>query len=144
MIGPFRKANLGASQAATAMAAGGAVDTDAPTQIRMHSSGHILALVYDFDALVTAGGASAATIQPTIAPAGVLANVANATTGNVVVASAASGNPQGGPVDLIETKYAKGDALGVTLASAAGFTPTTVDLAVWLVVRDDASPGVPA
>lgn len=142
-IGPFRHANTAIDLSAVAMTLGG-VDADAPTQYLAHSSGKILALIYSFNALVSAGGATAASFQPTVAPAAVAAN--SAVAGNAVnVASAASGNPQNGVFDQTkDIPFAKGDSLGVAMSSSHTFAPTTDDAAVFLVVRFDPSPGVPA
>ncbi len=143
-IGPFRRANLTAGMSATAMTLGG-VDSDAPVSLQAHSAGHIIGVQYQVNALVTAGGASAIVVQPTIAPNGVDANVAVA--GNSVsIASAGSGAPQKAVVDqTAETPFAKGDALGMQVVSTnGGLVPaTTDDLACWLLVRFVASPGDP-
>jgi len=143
-IGPFRKANLTVSMSAVAMTLGG-VDADAPVSLLAHSSGKILGIQYGVNALLTAGGASTIVVQPTIAPKGVDANVAVAAT-STAIASAASGNPQRAVVDLAETAFNKGDALGMQIVSTSGtMAPaTTDDFAAWLLVRYDASPGVPA
>jgi hypothetical protein len=143
VIGPFRHANTAIDLSASAMTLGG-VDADAPTQMLAHSAGKVLGLIYQFNALVSAGGAAAAVIQPTVAPAGVVASAAVA--GNVVnVASAASGNPQNGvPDQTNEISFSKGDGLGVVLSTSHTFAPTTDDLAVFLVVRWAPSPGSPA
>lgn len=147
VIGPFRRANLTASMTPTAMTLGG-VDADAPNQILAHSAGRVLGLIYGVNALITAGGASSIVVQPTVAPAGVAANVAVA--GNsVAIASAATGNPQNGVVDQTASdgfSFKKGDGLGMEVVStSAGLTPaTTDDLAAWLIVRWAPSPGSPA
>src|SRR5215831_10432041 len=70
LVGPFRKANLTAGLSATALTAGG-VDADAPISVLAHSNGQIIGVEYKFSANITAGGASAATVQPTVAPAGI-------------------------------------------------------------------------
>lgn len=144
VIGPFRKANLAAGLSAVAMTLGG-VDADAPTSIQAHSAGKILGIQYGVNALITAGGASAIVVQPTVAPAGVDANVA--VQGNsVAIASAASGNPQRGiPDQTNEIKFSKGDALGMQIVSTNGsFAPTTDDFACFLIVRYHPSPIDPA
>lgn len=148
-IGPFRKANPTAGLAATAMTLGG-VDTDAPTQQLMHSSGRVLAVIAQSNANITAGGASAVILQPQVAPSGL--NAAN--QGTAVNLASGGSNPQMGVTDQPNTTvngvsqpgfaFAKGDGLLCTIATNGAFAPTTADISVWLVVQYDPSSGVPA
>lgn len=139
ILGPFRRPNLAAGLSATALTLGG-IDADAPISVLAHSAGQIIGVEYKFSANISAGGASAAIVQPTVAPAG-LSPVAQGAATNV-----ASGgtNPQLGVVDLAPVSFAKGDGLGVTVATNGAFAPVTADLDVYLIVRYAASPSVPA
>lgn len=140
MIGPFRKANLTTGMSAVAMTVGG-VDSDAATSQLAHSAGEILGMAYQFNANITAGGASAVVVQPTVAPLGVDANVAVA--GNSVAIPSGGSTPPKGVVDQTSpvAKFNKGDALGVQIVSTNGsLAPTTDDFNVWLLVRWAPSP----
>lgn len=148
-IGPFRKANPTAGLSATAMTLG-AVDSDAPTQMLMHSAGRIIGMIAQSNANITAGGASAVILQPQVAPAG----LSPANQGTAVNLASGGTNPQmsvtdqpvtassSGPVNGVP--FAKGDGLGCTIATNGAFAPTTADISVWLIVKYLPSPGVPA
>lgn len=141
MLGPFRRANLAINVSAQQLTLGG-VDADAPTSMQAHSSGKILAVNYKFAANITAGGATAAQIQASIAPA---ATQTAAAAGDVVAVASGGTLAQAAVVDeSAEVAFKKGDLLGVQLSTSGTFAPTTDDLDVYLVVRWDASPGVPA
>lgn len=135
-LGPFRRANLTAGLSATALTVGG-VDADAPTLMLAQSPGVLIGLIYQFNANVTAGGAAAAILQPTIAPLG----VTPAAAGDVVNVASGGAAAQVGVVDTLksgigaEIPFNKGDGLGITVATNGAFAPTTDDLSVYLIVR---------
>lgn len=146
-IGPFRKANLAVSLSSVALTLGG-VDADAPTSYQAHSSGKILGVTYKFSANITAGGATAAQFQPTVAPA---ATQTAAAQGDVVAVASGGSLAQAAVVDSTisavgaEIPYKKGDLLGVQISTSGTLAPAnTNDADVYLIVRWDASPGVPA
>lgn len=140
-LGPFRKANLAIDLAAVAMSVGG-VDADAAGSMIASRAGAIAGIAYAFDAPVSAGGASAATIQAAVAPGG--QPTALAAQGNAFLV--ASGGAQSAVLDESTGSIAKGlekgmipfkegDLLGVLLSSSHTFAPTTADLDVYLLVR---------
>jgi hypothetical protein len=141
ILGPFRRANLAINLSAVQLTLGG-VDADAPTSLQAHSSGKILAVSYKFSANITAGGATAAQIQASVAPA---ATQTAAAAGDVTAVASGGTLAQAAVSDeSSEVSFNKGDLLGVQLSTSGTFAPTTADLDVYLVVRWAASPGVPA
>lgn len=141
LLGPFRRANLAINLSAVQLTLGG-VDADAPTSLQAHSSGKILSVSYKMSANITAGGATAAQLQASIAPA---ATQTVAAKGDVVAVASGGTLAQAALVDqAAEVPFAKGDLLGVQLSTSGTFAPITADLDVYLVVRWDASPSVPA
>lgn len=136
LVGPMRQSNVTAGQSAVALSTGIA-GADGQPGIVAHSPGTIVAMSYSFNAAVTAGGASAAQIQATVAPAATLTAAAK---GDLVsIASQASPRQAGVVAETTEIPFNKGDVLGVNLTTNAGFLPVTADLDVFLVVRWGAS-----
>ena len=139
LIGPLRHANLAIDLSAVALTAGG-VDADAPTTVMAHSSGKILGFSYKFsgsrlggrrDRGPAAGGRRPGGRDPVV-------------QGDVkAIASGASAAPVG-VFDRAEVTFAKGDAVGMVVTTSHTFAATTDDLDCYLIVRWDASPGVPA
>jgi hypothetical protein len=140
MLGPFRHANEAIDLSAVACTAGG-VDSDAPVSILAHSAGQIVGIAYKFSANITAGGATAATVQASIAPGG----KTPAAAGDAVAVASGGSDPQLGVVDQsTPVAFAKGDGLGINLSTSHTFAPTTDDFDAYLIVRWAASPGAPA
>lgn len=142
LVGPFRTANIAINQSSVPMTAVG-VGTDAQVGIVAHSSGKIIGMTWKFTAAVAAGGATAAQLQANIAPA---ATLTPAVIGDVFSVASGAGVPSTAGLfdESAEVAFAKGDSLGVNLSTSGTFAPTTTDLDVYLIVRWNASPGVPA
>lgn len=142
ILGPFRRANLAINISAQPLTLGG-VDADAPTTVQAHSSGKILAVNYKLGVNITAGGATAVQLQPTVAPA---ATQTLALAGDVVAIASGGTLAQAAVVDeSAEVAFNKGDLLGVQINSSGTLAPAgSNDIDVYLVVRWNASPGVPA
>lgn len=136
LVGPMRQSNVTASQVAVALSTGIA-GTDGQPGIVAHSPGFIVAISYSFNAAVTAGGASAAQVQATVAPAATLTPAAKGDLFSI--ASQASPRQAAVVAETTEIPFNKGDVLGVNLTTAAGFLPVTVDLDTFLLVRWAAS-----
>lgn len=137
LVGPFKQVQVAASQTAVALSAilSGA---DGQPGIVAHSPGKILGLTYSFTAAVTAGGATAAQLQATVAPAATLTAAAQ---GDVfAVASQASPRQASAVDETAEISFSKGDSLGAILTTSGTFAPTTTDLDVYLIVRWAPSP----
>lgn len=142
MLGPFRRANLAINLSAVQLTLGG-VDADAPTSLQAHSSGKIIGLSYKFSANITAGGATAAQVQASIAPA---ATQTAAAAGDVAAVASGGSLAQAQNVDQTnEVSFNKGDLLGVQLSTSGTFAPAgSNDIDAYLIVRWNASPAVPA
>jgi hypothetical protein len=141
IIGPFRQVQVAANQSAVALSTG-ISGTDGQPGIIAHSAGKILGMTYSFNAAVTAGGATAAQLQATVAPAATLTAAAQ---GDVVAVASQASPRQAATIDQsADILFNKGDAIGVNLSTSGTFAPTTVDVDVFLIVRWAASPGVPA
>jgi hypothetical protein len=143
MIGPFRHANCAIDLAGVQMTLGG-VDADAPAGIVAPRAGAIVGISYAFDAAITAGGATAAQLQASIAPGGVAGAVA-VQGDKFAVASGASGLQS---AVLDETKgsiskglekgaipFNEGDFLGIQVSTSHTFAPVTDDVDAYLLVR---------
>lgn len=141
LVGPFRQVQVAASQTGVVLSTG-VSGADGQPGIMAHSAGKIIGLQYSFNAAVTAGGATAAQLQATIAPA---ATLTAAVAGDVVAVASQASPRQAQVVDQSsEVAFNKGDVLGANLTTSGTFAPTTVDVDVFLLVRWAASPGVPA
>lgn len=139
-LGPFRKANLAIDLSAVALTRGG-VDADAPTSVLAHSDGVVVAIAYKFGANISAGGATAAQLQATLAPG----NANTAAKGDLIAVASGGSAAQAAVVDLATpVAFKKGDALGVVISTSHTFAPTTDDVDVDLIVRYAASSGSPA
>lgn len=136
LVGPFKQVQIAASQVGVALSAilSGA---DGQPGILAHSPGVIVGVTYSFNAAVTAGGATAAQLQATVAPAATL--VAAAKGDILSIASQASPRQASVVAQSAEVPFNKGDVLGVQLTTSGTFAPTTVDVDVYLVVRWAAS-----
>lgn len=144
-IGPFRHANCAIDLAAVQMGFGGisGAEADTPLGVVAPRAGAIVGITYAFDAAISAGGATAAQIQATVAPGG----VAGAVAAKGDLFPVASGGAQSAVLD--ETKgsvtkpvfdkgfipFSEGDYLGAQLTTSHTFAPTTADLDVFLLVR---------
>lgn len=132
LVGPLRQSNVTASQVGVALNTGIA-GADGQPGVVAHSPGSIVAITYSFNAAVTAGGATAAQVQATVAPA---ATLTPAVKGDVVsIASQASPRQASVVAETTEIPFNKGDVLGANLTTSAGFLPVTVDLDVFLLIR---------
>jgi hypothetical protein len=138
-LGPFRNGALAIDLAAVAMTAGG-VDAKAPAAMIAGRKGVICGIAWFSTAPITAGGASALTLQPAVGPGG----AALAAQGTPVVV--ASGGLQQAVVDQIGGSVTKGldkgyipfnegDNLGVLLSTSHTFAPVTGDIVVYLLIR---------
>lgn len=137
LVGPFKQVQVAASQTTVALSSilSGA---DGQPGVIAHSPGKILGLTYSFNAAVTAGGATAAQLQATVAPA---ATLTAAAVGDVAAVASQASPRQAGAVDQsAEVSFSKGDSLGVQLSTSGTFAPTTVDVDVYLIVRWAPSP----
>lgn len=137
LVGPFKQVQVAASQSGVALSSilSGA---DGQPGVVAHSPGKILGLTYSLNAAITAGGATAAQLQATVAPA---ATLTAAVAGDVVAITSQASPRQVGAVDqTTEVPFAKGDVLGVNLSTSGTFAPTTVDVDVYLIVRWAPSP----
>lgn len=134
LVGPFSQANVAASQSGVAMVAG----SNTQTGIVAHSPGKIIGITYNFNAAITAGGATAAQFQATVAPAATLTAAAQGDA--LAVASQASPRQAGTLDESAEVPFAKGDVLGINLSTSGTLAPTTVELDAYLVVRWAPSP----
>lgn len=142
VLGPFRHANLAIDLSAVAMTLGG-VDSDAPQGIVAPRAGAIVGITYASDAAISAGGASAMTLQASVSPGGVAGTPANQGSAFVV----ASGGAQSASLDMVGGSIKKptfdagfvpfneGDWLQVLLSTSHTFAPTTADVDVYLAVR---------
>ena len=129
MVGPFRFPNIGASQAATGMTLGG-VDSDAPKDTQMLRGGRIKGVYVRQSAAITGGSV---TIQP---------KKGSSAEGGTVVLTTSSGQKLWKTYTEDAAPTFKGadttaDDLGVDISSAAGVTPTTTDISVWVAVELD-------
>ena len=143
MIGPFRHADCAIDLVGVQMTLGG-VDAAAPAGIVAPRAGAIVGISYAFNAAVSAGGATAAQLQASVAPGGVAGVVA--VQGNkFAVASGASGL-QSAVLDETTGSIAKGlekgaipfnegDFLGIQISTSHTFAPTTADADAYLLVR---------
>lgn len=144
MLGPFRHANCAINLAAVQMGFGGAtgVETDVPTGLVAPRAGVIVGVSYAFDAAVSAGGATAAQVQASVAPGGVAGTVtaqgnkfpiASGGAQSAVLDESTGAIAKG--IDKGMIAFAEGDYLGVQLSTSGTFAPTTADLDVFLLVR---------
>lgn len=132
LLGPFKQVQVAASQSAAPLSSN-LSGADGQPGILAHSPGKILGITYSFNAAVTAGGATAAQLQATVAPA---ATLTPAVQGDVVAVASQASPRQALVVDQAnELSFSKGDSLGVNLSTSGTFAPTTVDLDVYLIVR---------
>lgn len=142
MLGPFRRANLAINLSAVQLTAGG-VDADAPTGVLAHSPGKIIGIAYKMSANVTAGGATAAQVQASVAPAATLTAAAQ---GDAAAIASGGSLAQTGVIDMTtsalpsEIAFSKGDVLGLQLSTSGTFAPTTADFDAYLIVRWAPSP----
>ena len=118
-VGAFRVAALAASQAGVAETFQ-AVDAAAPNAVVAGRAGHIIGLVWQTSAAVTAGtGVVNATIAGTIVG------------DNVNFAAALKGTQ-----DFVKpVAFNKGDSLGVKHTTNSGYLPTTLNVSTWLLIR---------
>lgn len=139
-LGGLRRANVAASLAAVQLTPDG-VDSDAPTGIVAGRAGEIVGIAYRVNAAISAGGASAAQLQASVAPA---ATGTPAAKGNLF--NVASGGAQNASFDETQgdvtqgpskgaISFNEGDILGVQLTTSGTFAPTTADLDAWLLIR---------
>lgn len=143
LLGPFRRANMVINMSAVQLTAGG-VDADAPTSIQAHSPGKILGISYKFSANISAGGATAAQLQASVAPA---ATQTAAAQGDAVAVASGGTLAQAAVVDSTlsaqptEIAFNKGDLLGIQLSTSGTLAPaTTDDCDAYLIVRWAPSP----
>lgn len=135
MMGPWRQANVAASQTTTLATVGG-VDSDAPTQMIMPRAGTLKGVLCDLKGTITAGGAAnAMTIS-------VMLNGTAVAALNVLFGSGSGASPNS-QVDLVDdandstrvVAVAKGDKITIQVASSGTLAPTTTDLTVWPIIR---------
>ena len=128
-LGPFRSDNLAIDLTATVLTLA-ATDASAPAFIRAQRAGRIVGMTYDYNAAISAGGASAASFRVT----------KNGTAAGVTTTTpSGGGSAVGGVVDqTTEIAFAEGDKLSAAVTTSHTFAPTTCDLCVYLIVRWDA------
>ena len=140
LIGPLRHANLAIDLAAVALTAGG-VDSDAPTTVMAHSSGKILGFSYKLSGSRHRRAARPPRSSRPSSPPRARTRSSRATSWRSPAAACAA---PVGVFDSAEVTFAKGDAVGMVVTTSHTFAATTDDLDCYLIVRWDASPGVPA
>lgn len=135
MLGPWRQANVAASQTTTLATLGG-VDADAPSQMIMPRAGTLKGVLCDLKGTITAGGATNAMTVSVMQNGTAVARL------NVLFGSGSGASPNT-QVDLIDdandttavVAFAKGDKLTIQVASSGTLAPTTLDLVVWPLIR---------
>lgn len=137
-VGPFFQTNMAANQSGAQLV----TTPNSQLGIPAHSSGKVIGIAYRINAPVSAGGASAVQLQATVAPAATLTAAAQGDA--LAIPSGGSLAPTGSQDESTEVPFSKGDMLGVNVSTSGTFAPTTADMDVYLVVRWNPSPGVPA